>query len=616
MPAGCVVVQSDRTLLVEVDHPGYPAARDALARFAEMVKSPEHVHTYRITPLSLWNAATAGWGADRVLSSLREHSRFDVPQNVIADVTEYIGRYGRLTLLPGEGDAAVLEVDTERFATRLARDRVLDRYLQDRVDDTHFRIRLEMRGALKLALINVGYPVVDKAGFTPGVPLAMELRTTTRAGLPFALRAYQQNALHSFLAGADGGGTGVVVLPCGAGKTVVAMAAMAALKTETLILATSTTAVHQWMEEIKDKMEVPEECVVEYTGRKKNVGPVTVATYSVLTTRKGESWPHFNTLSGRGYGLIIYDEVHLLPAPVFRVTAEIQGRRRLGLTATLVREDGREGHVFGLIGPKRYDSPWRELEAQGFIAQAICTEMRVPFAPSWREAYEIAGKRGQHRVAAENPVKLQVVRELVEAHASDLVLIIGQYLHSLREVARELGAPLITGETPEPERDRLFGRFKRGEERILVASKVANFAIDLPDANVLIQLSGAFGSRQEEAQRLGRILRPKGGPARFYTLVTRESVEMEMGMHRQLFLAEQGYKYAIEDWAPPDGVPLRDAPPPPLAVPAPGDERQDGDAHDLPRGPHEDVVEEAVGARAPPEPDRSATIIPFPVARR
>ncbi|MEW5850631.1 MAG: DNA repair helicase XPB [Myxococcota bacterium] len=611
------MVQSDRTLLVEVDHPDYPAARDALGRFAEMVKSPEHVHTYRITPLSLWNAATAGWSAEKVLDALRRHSRYEVPSNVVTDVTEYIGRYGRLTLLPLDGHSAVLEVDTERFASRLQKDKSLERMLGDPLDARHFKVDLGNRGALKLALVHLGYPVVDKAGFTPGNPVAVNLREVTQGGANFELRPYQKAALGSFMAGADGGGAGVVVLPCGAGKTVVALAAMAELKTETLVLTTSATAVHQWMTEIKDKLDVNEDMVVEYTGRKKNVGPITVATYSVLTTRKGESFPHFQALSSRGFGLIIYDEVHLLPAPVFRITAEIQSRRRLGLTATLVREDGREGHVFGLIGPKRFDAPWREIEAQGFIAQAICTEVRVPMAPSWREPYEIAGKRGQHRVAAENPVKRAVARELCEAHAEDHILIIGQYLHGLKEVARDVGAPVITGQTPEPERERLYNAFKRGEIRVLAASKVANFAIDLPDANVLIQLSGAFGSRQEEAQRLGRILRPKAGPARFYTLVSRDTVEMELGMHRQLFLVEQGYKYAIEDWAPPEGTPLPDAPPPPIALglPAPDDDEEE----EL-RDPIAEKVAERERQKqeaAAKEPERKdAVIIPFPVARR
>jgi DNA excision repair protein ERCC-3 len=615
MSHGCVVVQSDRTLLVEVDHPGYPAARDALARFAEMVKSPEHVHTYRITPLSLWNAATAGWSAERVTDALKAHSRFEVPPNVLIDVQEYIGRYGKLTLVAADDDSAILEVDTERFASRLSKDRTLDRMLGHQLDERRFRIPLELRGALKLALVNLGFPVVDRAGFAPGNPLPLELRSHTRAGTEFGLRPYQSAALNAFMAGADGGGTGVVVLPCGAGKTLVALAAMAQLRTETLILCTSTTAVHQWMDETRDKLNVPDDMVVEYTGRKKSVGPITVATYSVLTTRKGDRYPHFQALTSRGYGLIVYDEVHLLPAPVFRITAEIQSRRRLGLTATLVREDGREGHVFGLIGPKRYDAPWRELEAQGYIAQAVCTEVRVPMAPSWREAYEVAGKRGQHRVAAENPVKLAVCRELVDAHTQDHVLVIGQYLHSLREIAKELGAPLITGETPDPERDRLFAAFKKGEISVLVASKVANFAIDLPDANVLVQLSGAFGSRQEEAQRLGRILRPKMGPARFYTLVTRDTVEMELGMHRQLFLAEQGYKYAIEDWAPPPGMPLPDAPPPPIALPPPDRPRSPRPDDDVEFDLDEPSAPAAPATPAAPAPYRDAVIIPFPARK-
>jgi DNA excision repair protein ERCC-3 len=613
MHGGCVVVQSDRTLLVEVDHPDYPAARDVLARFAEMVKSPEHVHTYRVTPLSLWNAATAGWGADRVVESLRSHARYDLPDNVVADIREYIGRYGRLTLLPGDGEGAILEVDTERFARRLSNDRSLARVLGAPLDDRRFHVSLAHRGALKLALVHLGFPVVDKAGFTPGNPLALSLRSTTLQGFPFRLRPYQESALASFVAGADGGGAGVVVLPCGAGKTVVGLAAMAQAQTETLILCTSNTAVHQWMTEALDKTTLGPEQVVEYTGRKKGLGPVTVATYSVLSTRKGEAFPHFQALSSRGFGLIIYDEVHLLPAPVFRITAEIQGRRRLGLTATLVREDGREDHVFGLIGPKRFDAPWRDLETQGFIAQAICTEVRVPMAPSWREPYEVAGPRGQHRVAAENPVKIAVTKEIVESHAGDHVLVIGQYLHGLKEVAAVLGAPVITGEMPDRERERLYTAFKKGKIPVLACSKVANFAIDLPDANVLVQLSGAFGSRQEEAQRLGRILRPKDGPARFYSLVSRDTVEMEMGMHRQLFLAEQGYKYAIEDWAPPDGQPLPDAPPPPLTVMPPW-------VPHAPRPePEEDLVQETPRPSPPVddgEEPGGAVIIPFPRVTR
>lgn len=543
-----LIVQSDRTLLLEVHGPGYAAARDALQRFAELVKSPEHVHTYRITPLSLWNAASAGYGAAQILADLREHSKYGVPSNVERDVADFVGRYGQIRLEKGATGLVLQGRDV--LLREVAGLKSVGPLLGGRVADG-LEVPLLNRGPLKQALLKHGYPVEDRAGFSEGVGLDVELRRVTRGGLPLELRPYQREGVEVFMAGGGPqGGHGVIVLPCGAGKTLVGMATVAALKMQTLILVTNVTSARQWRDEMLDKTTLTEEQIGEYHGRSKVVRPVTLATYQILTTRRGNAYPHFDLLTAANWGLIIYDEVHMLPAPVFRITSELQARRRLGLTATLVREDNKEGDVFALIGPKRYDVPWKQMEQQGYVAEATCYELRLAMDGALRLKYALSEQQDRFRLAAENPAKEAAVQELLGNHQDDAVLVIGQYLEQLGRLSRLLEAPLLTGETPQGERERLFARFRGGELKRLVVSKVANFSVDLPDANVCVQVSGSFGSRQEEAQRLGRILRPKadGRKATFYTLVSRDTVEQEFGMNRQLFLTEQGYRYYIEDW--------------------------------------------------------------------
>ncbi len=552
-PANPLIVQGDRTVLVEVDNPLYAEARNALAPFAELEKSPEHIHTYRLSNLSLWNAAAAGMSAEQMVEVLGKYSKFPLPGNLPTDLAETVSRYGRVKLAKHE-DRLRLVCPDRPLLEELARQPKLREYLGDRLDAESFAVDPAFRGVLKQALIGLGYPAEDLAGYAAGADLALRLRELARSGLPFHVRDYQREAADTFYAGGDvRGGSGVVVLPCGAGKTIVGIAAMAKMQKSTLILTTSITAVKQWMREILDKTNVAESDVVEYSGEVKDIGPVTVATYQILTHRpdKKEEFPHFKLFDQRDWGLIIYDEVHLLPAPVFRVTAQIQARRRLGLTATLIREDGREGDVFSLIGPKKYDVPWRELEGRGWIAEANCTEVRVALPEPLRMEYAVAEWRDKYRIASENPAKDNVVARLLELHADQNVLIIGQYLRQLRQLQQRFDIPLIMGSTSNVERESLYGKFRRGEIRRLILSKVGNFAIDLPDAHVLIQVSGTFGSRQEEAQRLGRILRPKAGGeiAYFFTLVTRDTRELDFAHHRQLFLTEQGYSYRIADGA-------------------------------------------------------------------
>ncbi|MFZ5767815.1 MAG: DNA repair helicase XPB [Bacillota bacterium] len=545
---GPAVVQSDRTILLEVDHPLYEDARDALAPFADLEKSPEHVHTYRITPLSLWNAAAAGLTADDILRALDSYSRYPVPENLRRDIVDYVGRYGRLKLYR-DGDRLVLRSPDPVLLTQIWNHRQVRACLDEQAPDGIY-VTAGKRGYLKQALIKVGWPVEDLAGYTPGAPLDISLRTETRAGRPFRLRPYQQEAADRFWkGGGPAGGSGVIVLPCGAGKTIVGLAILAQARTRTLILCTGVTAARQWRDELLDKTSLLPGDIGEYTGEEKQIRPVTVSTYQVLTyhPRKSEDFPHLKLFDREDWGLIVYDEVHLLPAPVFRATAEIQARRRLGLTATLVREDGREDDVFSLIGPKRYDVAWKALERQGWIAEATCHEIRVNMPEDLRLLYSVSDERSRFRLASENPAKIPLVHRLVRAHSRDQVLVIGQFLEQLADIAASLGAPLITGTTPNREREKLYRRFRNGELRLLVVSKVANFALDLPEASVAIQVSGTFGSRQEEAQRLGRILRPKasGIPATFYTLVSRETREQDFAQKRQLFLTEQGYRYSI-----------------------------------------------------------------------
>ncbi|MDP2626172.1 MAG: DEAD/DEAH box helicase [Candidatus Rokubacteria bacterium] len=540
-----LIVQSDCSVLLDVHSPRAEEARAALAPFAELVKSPEHVHTYRVTPLSIWNARAAGLAAEQMVAALREHARYTVPLNVEQEVLELAARYGRV-VITRDGDSLRCTCLDEVTTARLSRDQAAGQYLTDRIDRTSFRVESGQRGVLKQALVAAGFPAEDLAGYVAGEPFPVRLRESAA----FVVRDYQRQAAEAFyLAGSERGGSGVVVLPCGAGKTIVGLSAMALVGQTTLVLSTSLTSVKQWRREILDKTALRPDDIAEYTGEQKNTGPVTLTTYQILTwraDREGE-FPHLELFRARSWGLIIYDEVHLLPAPVFRATADLQARRRLGLTATLVREDGREGDVFALIGPKRFDVPWKDLERQAWIATATCVEERVPMSAERRMDYALADRRAQFRIAAENPAKMVRLRRLLDAYPDGRALIIGGYLAQVEAIAKELGAPLVTGKTPQPEREQIYDRFRRNELHCLVLSKVGNFAIDLPDADVLIQVSGMFGSRQEEAQRLGRILRPKsdGRAAHFFTLVSRDTREEEFAHHRKLFLTEQGYSYRV-----------------------------------------------------------------------
>ncbi len=551
-PENPLIIQGDHTVLVEVHSPRYVEARDSLSRFAELVKSPEHVHTYRITPLSIWNACAAGLTVKAISRTLHDLAKYDVPRHVETEIADYASRYGKLQLVRDAEQRLRLTCASELLATELNHNRDVAPFFRESLSPREFAIEPAERGRLKQTLIKAGWPVEDLAGYSAGEPLEIALRDTTRGGLPFGLRDYQREAAEVFHAsGSTRGGSGVVVLPCGAGKTIVGLACMARIQTSTLILTTNITATRQWLAEILDKTHLSGEQVGEYSGATKEIRPVTAATYNILTWRSNSDqvFQHLELFDSRDWGLIIYDEVHLLPAPVFQVTAGLQARRRLGLTATLVREDGREDDVFALIGPKKVDVPWKVLEHQGWIASALCHEIRVPLADPLRMDYAVAPKREKFRIASENPDKADIVRSLLAQHADDLVLIIGMYVEQLQELARDLDIPLLTGSTPQRRRDELYEQFKTGAIRRLAVSKVANFAVDLPDASVAIEISGTFGSRQEEAQRLGRILRPKPGAnqATFYTVVSRDTVEQDFAMNRQLFLTEQGYQYQIHD---------------------------------------------------------------------
>ena len=553
---GPLIVQSDRTILLETAHPLYEEARDSIARFAELEKSPEHIHTYRLSPLSLWNAAAAGLAAAQILAALDSLSKYPVPQNVRFDVEDIVGRYGKLRLVRGEDDRLVLQSDEEWLLEEIPRLKAVEPCLDERIDQRSLAIKAGVRGALKQALIKAGFPVEDLAGYVEGAPLSIGLRTDTASGRPFLLRHYQEEAVRLFHAdGSNRGGSGVIVLPCGAGKTIVGLGVMGKLQTQTLILTANVSALRQWRDEILDKTDLTADQVGEYSGHEKEIRPITLSTYQLLTYRRGKSeeFLHFKLFAERDWGLIVYDEVHLLPAPVFRATAELQARRRLGLTATLVREDGGEDDVFTLIGPKRYDVPWKDLERQGWIATARCTEIRIPLTAESRRQYAVADARAKFRISSTNPLKRELLAELLAEHRADKVLVIGQYIDQLEAIAAETGAPLITGKTPQAERDTLYDQFRGSQLNLLIVSKVSNFAIDLPDANVAIQVSGTFGSRQEEAQRLGRILRPKAeaNQARFYALVTRDTRDQEFAQNRQRFLTEQGYQYEIRVWSPP-----------------------------------------------------------------
>ncbi len=546
MPNGPLIVQSDRTVLLEVAHPDASDARHALAIFAELERAPEHIHTYRITKLGLWNARAAGHTADEILGTLETFSKFDVPATVSLDITETMGRYGRLTI-ERDTEGLILSGSDAAVIREVSKSKKIDGLLSGSLSDHSFRVAPWARGALKQELLKLGWPAEDNAGYRPGSPCAIDLDESG-----WALRHYQQKAVDNFL----NGGSGVVVLPCGAGKTLVGAGAMAATKTDTLILVTNTVSARQWRDELLRRTSLTADDIGEYSGSVKQVKPVTIATYQILTAKRQGEFAHLALLDALDWGLVIYDEVHLLPAPVFKLTADLQARRRLGLTATLVREDGRESDVFSLIGPKRFDAPWKEIEQEGFISPAVCKEIRIDLPDDERLEYAAASDAERYRMAATSPTKISVVKKLIAAHPGERILVIGQYLDQLAELGDALGVPEITGATPVDERERLFQAFRDGTEPIIVVSKVANFSVDLPEASVAIQVSGAFGSRQEEAQRLGRLLRPKksGLTATFYTLVARDTIDQDYAQNRQRFLAEQGYAYEILDAHALDGA--------------------------------------------------------------
>ncbi|MBC7526441.1 MAG: DEAD/DEAH box helicase [Chthonomonadaceae bacterium] len=588
-PQNPLIIQSDRTVLLEVDNPRYELCRDSLSAFCELIKSPEYVHTYRLTPLSLWNARATGMSAEEMVSVLNDFTKYDVPGNIIHDINDYVGRYGRLKLIKEDG-RLLLRAQDNLVMTEVRHNKTVQKFLLDPIDARTSEIPMLERGRLKQALLKVGFPVEDLAGYNDGEHLEMALRTTALSGKPFCPRDYQEEAAEMFWSnGSVHGGSGVLVLPCGAGKTIIGIQAMVKAQMFTLIIVTNITAARQWKHEILDKTNITEDMIGEYSGDKKEIRPVTIATYQVLTVRRDperaknksrkalseededdalydpdaemkkatrkkglgeeEGYLNLELFNRQDWGLIIYDEVHLLPAPVFRITSEIQAKRRLGLTATLVREDGREDDVFSLIGPKKTDVPWKVLEKQGWIATAFCTEIRIGLLESARLDYAVADPREKFRLSSVNPQKEEVIRFLLSRHKDDHVLIIGQYLDQLDSIAERFAAKLITGKTHQRDRETLFEEFRSGKIKRLVVSKVANFSIDLPDANVAIQISGTFGSRQEEAQRLGRVLRPKsdGSVAHFYSIVTKETRDQEFATHRQLFLTEQGYRYEIMD---------------------------------------------------------------------
>lgn len=540
MPNGPLIVQSDRTILLEVEHEQAEDARHELAVFAELERAPEHVHTYRITKLGLWNARAAGHSAAEILATLEKYSKFAVPSVVSIDIEETMNRYGRLTIERGPDSELLLKSNDAAVMREVTSAKNIAPLLGNKIDEFTYPVEAWARGELKQQLLKRGWPAEDLAGFTPGTPHDIALDSED-----WHLRDYQQRAVSSFVAG----GSGVVVLPCGAGKTLVGAGAMSEIQTNTLILVTNAVSARQWRDELLKRTSLTEEEIGEYSGQRKEVKPVTIATYQILTSKKQGEYAHLSLLNALDWGLIIYDEVHLLPAPVFKLTAELQARRRLGLTATLVREDGREGDVFSLIGPKRFDAAWKDIEAQGFISPAECFEVRIDLPEASRLEYAAAEDKERYRIAASAPEKHAITKRIIDKHPTESVLVIGQYIEQLEAIAEALDAPLITGKTPVDEREELFNRFRNGEIRVLVVSKVANFSIDLPEASVAIQISGSFGSRQEEAQRLGRILRPKqsGHTASFYTLVTRDTVDQDFAQNRQRFLAEQGYAYTILD---------------------------------------------------------------------
>ncbi len=539
MSNGPLIVQSDRSVLLEIAHPDAENARHDIAVFAELERAPEHIHTYRITKLGLWNARAAGHSADEIVATLTRYSKFDVPQSVSFDIIETVGRYGRLVIERDARGQLVVRSQDEAALNQISRSKRIIPLLGEQVAPDAFAVAPWARGQLKQELVKQGWPAEDLAGYTPGTPHEISLTQD------WNLRGYQLKAIENF----QNGGSGVVVLPCGAGKTLVGAGTMAAVGATTLILVTNTVSARQWRDELLKRTDLSADDIGEYSGQVKEIKPVTIATYQILTAKRRGEYAHLAVLDALDWGLIVYDEVHLLPAPVFKLTADLQARRRLGLTATLVREDGREGDVFSLIGPKRYDAPWKEIEAQGYISPAECFEVRIDLPQSTRLDYAAAADNERYRLASTAPEKMNTVRRLVAKHKGEQILIIAQYLDQIDELAETLNVPSLTGSTPVSEREELYNHFREGSIKVLVVSKVANFSVDLPDASVAIQVSGSFGSRQEEAQRLGRLLRPSanGHSASFYTLVARDTVDQDFAQNRQRFLAEQGYSYTILD---------------------------------------------------------------------
>ncbi len=549
-PENPLIVQGDSTLLLEVNSPLFEETRESLAAFAHLEKSPEYMHTYNLTPLSLWNAASLGWTAEQMIEVLEKYTKYPIPPNVSTDITDLVSRFGKIELVR-DGKKLVLRSSDHRLLEELLKNPATRDFAAKMGKNGVAEVNVSFRGVIKQAFMDLGYPINDLAGFVEGAPYPMKMLETSRDGKKFDLRGYQDYAVSAFMGSKDKpGGSGVVVLPCGAGKTIVGIEAMIRLQKKTLILVSNITAARQWKREILNRTSLTEEEVGEYSGEDKTIRPITLATYQILTYRKSKDSPfvHFGIFDSEDWGLILYDEVHLLPAPVFKFTAEIQARRRLGLTATLIREDGRQSDVFALIGPKKYDVPWRDLEKQGWIASARCVEMRVDLPDEKKVEYLSLAPKQQIRVAYENDNKLTVAEEIINRHRGDKILILGQYISQIEAFGEKFNAPVIQGTTPNQERDVLYQKFRDGEIKLLVLSRVGNMAIDLPDANIAIQVSGTFGSRQEEAQRLGRILRPKANDAQavFYSIVTRDSKELDFAMNRQLFLAEQGYPYEIE----------------------------------------------------------------------
>jgi DNA excision repair protein ERCC-3 len=550
-----LIIQSDKTLLLEVNNPYFEEARNIIGQFADLEKSPEYMHFYRISPLSLWNAASAKISYEQIKDALYRFSKYEVPQNVLADVREQINRYGKIKLIKedSEGGGFRLAITSAEapFIKEITNQKTVIPYIEEKAGPNKFYIKANSRGFIKQALIKIGYPVEDLAGYEKGAPYSFDILETTNSNQTFEIRDYQRDSIDVFYReGKVDGGSGVIVLPCGAGKTIVGIGVMGKIQAETLVLVTNTLSIRQWYQELTDKTTIPPEDIGEYSGERKEIKPITIATYNILTYRKkkGEDFSHFHLFTEKKWGLIIYDEVHLLPAPVFRMTSEIQAIRRLGLTATLIREDGLEEDVFSLIGPKKYDVPWKDLEKKSWIAQAECVEVRQPMDPGLRMKYATASDREKFRIASENPAKIEVTEQIIEEFPDANILIIGQYIQQLEKFSKKFGYPLITGKLPNREREKLYAAFRKGEEKVLIVSKVANFSVDLPDANIAIQISGTFGSRQEEAQRLGRILRPKqagDNKAYFFSLVSSDSVEERFAENRQRFLAEQGYNYSI-----------------------------------------------------------------------